>query len=363
MTGARPLALKRDGYRARAVRTLVISDLHLGNRGRRDVLRRPEALERLLAALDGVDRLVLLGDTLEYHGRHADQALAEAEPVLSAIGARMAGREIVFVPGNHDHPLIRRWARGRGEALGLADEVPAEASPGLTRVLEALAPARVRASYPGVWLDDDVYALHGHYADRHLRPESAVGVLRREPARAMRPADYERRRTRRRARPSASRAGRALIGARQRIRSTILFRLVPFVLRPPLAPLIARVLDVQMRRSALPAQARVLANLGVEARWVLFGHVHRLGPGERDDPAVWAVAPGGGALLNTGSWLYERLLAQGRRPPHPYWPGGAIVLDAGQPPAAVGILDALGRDALAPAIAPAFAAAPAGAAR
>ena len=345
------------------MRTLVISDLHLGNRGHRDVLRRPEALGRLLTALDGIERLVLLGDTLEYHGRHADQALAEAEPVLGAIGARMAGREIVVVPGNHDHLLVRRWARARGEALGLADPVPPEASPALTRVLAALAPARARASYPGVWLDDGVYALHGHYADRHLRPESAVGVLRHERARAMRPADYERRRRRRQARYPAGRTGRVLSGARQRIRSTILFRVLPLLLRPTLAPLIARVLDVQMRRCALPAQARVLTSLGVEARWVLFGHVHRLGPRDGDDPAPWAVAPGGGQLLNTGSWLYERLLTASRRPPHPYWPGGGIVLEPGEPPTVVGVLDALEREALAPALVAAFTAAPAGAAR
>ena len=47
------------------MRSLVISDLHLGSRMQRDVLVRPPALERLLDALDGVDRLVLLGDTVE----------------------------------------------------------------------------------------------------------------------------------------------------------------------------------------------------------------------------------------------------------------------------------------------------------
>ena len=34
------------------MRTLVVSDLHLGVRLKRDVLRRPEPLEALLAALD-----------------------------------------------------------------------------------------------------------------------------------------------------------------------------------------------------------------------------------------------------------------------------------------------------------------------
>ena len=43
----------------------MVSDLHLGTRLGHDVLRRDEALEALLSALDGVDRLVLLGDIIE----------------------------------------------------------------------------------------------------------------------------------------------------------------------------------------------------------------------------------------------------------------------------------------------------------
>ena len=50
-------------------RTLVVSDLHLGTRSGSDVLRREGVLDALLKGLEGVDRLVLLGDTLELrHG-------------------------------------------------------------------------------------------------------------------------------------------------------------------------------------------------------------------------------------------------------------------------------------------------------
>jgi hypothetical protein len=42
------------------MRTLVISDLHLGSRRPVDVLRRPEPLDALCAYLRDVDRLVLL---------------------------------------------------------------------------------------------------------------------------------------------------------------------------------------------------------------------------------------------------------------------------------------------------------------
>ncbi len=70
---------------------------------------------------------------------------------------------------------------------------------------------------------------------------------------------------------------------------------------------------------------------GIDADWVLFGHVHRRGliGDER-----WPMGrPGGDALLNTGSWVYEPLLVTGATPPHPYWPGGAVLVDADTNPA------------------------------
>ena len=66
----------------RRVRTLVVSDLHLGGRLEHDVLRRPEPLQRLLDALRGIDRLVLLGDVVELMEARPEQAMAVAEPVL-----------------------------------------------------------------------------------------------------------------------------------------------------------------------------------------------------------------------------------------------------------------------------------------
>ena len=336
-----------DGYRGRAVRTLVISDLHLGNRGHRDVLRQEIALSRLLAALDGVQRLVLLGDVLEFHSRHGERALSIAEPILREIGARMTGGEIILLPGNHDHDLIRRWVRERGDALGIAEPVPPDASHALVRVVAALSAASVRVSYPGVWLGDGVYAIHGQYADRHLNPQSAVGLLRRETPRPRSPAGYERRPPRRARRPRGP-LSRSLGRARRRVREMILFDLPPRLLRPSMAPLIAAALDLQMRRAALPAMARVITALGVEPEWVLFGHVHRLGPRDGDDPRAWRVGPAGPHLINTGSWQYEALLAGRGEPPHGYWPGGAVLLEPGRAPRVLGLLDDLRRADLDP---------------
>ena len=61
--------------------------------------------------------------------------------------------------------------------------------------------------------------------------------------------------------------------------------------------------------------------------WVVFGHVHRLGPLPGDDLAEWRGPGGRPRILNTGSWLYEPLLVHRARPPHPYWPGGAVLIE------------------------------------
>ncbi|MCW2968850.1 MAG: hypothetical protein JWM71_2622, partial [Solirubrobacteraceae bacterium] len=173
------------------MRTLVISDLHLGSRLGRDVLRRPAALEALLAAVDDVDRLVLLGDALELTEARPERAAAAALPVLRALGARVG--EVIVVPGNHDRPLVRPWLRSHGVPVAVDAAIPLDATPMLARVAAALAPAQVRAHYPGVWLSDRVWATHGHYLDRHLLPESAYGVARgllgRLPAAGALPAD------------------------------------------------------------------------------------------------------------------------------------------------------------------------------
>src|SRR5919201_24857 len=97
------------------MRTLVVSDLHLGARLRRDV--------------------------------------EVAEPVLRQIGARVGvGGEVILVPGNHDAALVRPWLRVHGVPAAVDAEIPLAATPVLEHVASCLAPARVRVHYPGVWL-------------------------------------------------------------------------------------------------------------------------------------------------------------------------------------------------------------------
>src|SRR4051812_49903744 len=90
------------------MRTLVVSDMHLGARLERDVLRRDAPLRALLAALQDVDRLVLLGDVVELTGGRATGGMEVAEPVLGAGGARAAGRR------GPRRARRRRRPRGRG---------------------------------------------------------------------------------------------------------------------------------------------------------------------------------------------------------------------------------------------------------
>jgi UDP-2,3-diacylglucosamine pyrophosphatase LpxH len=343
----------------RALRTLVISDLHLGNRGGNDVLRWPTALAVLLDALADIDRLVLLGDLAELMTRNPRRPLAAAEPVLRAIGARMGpDREVVLVPGNHDAPLIRAWARAQGSGLTIDGSVPVDATRALALVVSWLAPARVRVHYPGVWLSEGVFATHGHYLDHHLLPESAFGVLRwgadaRRSA-VVGPSYYER--TRRRVRSSQRSFLERLIerpfptlleGGAHMVRATAVPAVPRLLLNVRLAPVNAALVDMQMRHASIPAMQRVVTRLGVRADWVVFGHVHRAGPLAGDSLERWSMSGNGGPrYVNTGSWLYEPLLVDRSSPPRPYWPGGAVLLEPGRDPQVVGLLDGLGADGL-----------------
>ena len=55
----------------------------------------------------------------------------------------------------------------------------------------------------------------------------------------------------------------------------------------------------------------------------------------------WAGDGGSPRYLNTGSWLYEPLLVDRSSPPHPYWPGLALLIEPGHDPRVIGLLDGL----------------------
>jgi UDP-2,3-diacylglucosamine pyrophosphatase LpxH len=340
------------------VRTLVVSDLHLGARLRRDVLSRPEPLARLLAALDGVQRLVLLGDIVELLQRRPQRAMSTAEPVLRALGERLGPeREAIIVPGNHDAVLVRPWVLAQGPQLRPDSAVPLTATPMLARLGEWLSPARVRVHYPGVWLSEGIWATHGHYLDRHLLPESTVGIARgllgRLPRDGALPIEYELA-----GGPSVTRLESLLAqrlprplaalaeNAAELLRAASMPRGPWLLLHPRLAPLTSMLLGLQMRHASIPAMARVIHRLGVGAEFVVFGHVHRRGPLDGERLVQWQGPGGRPQMVNTGSWVYEPLLVHRARTSHPYWPGGAVILEPGAPPRSVGLLDGLDAGAL-----------------
>jgi hypothetical protein len=319
---------------------------------------QPEPLHRLIGALEGVERLVLLGDIVELLEKPAERAMEDAEPILRLIGRTLGvGREVILVPGNHDRALVAEWIRRVGAGLAPDSRVPLDATPRLARLVSWLTPARVRVHYPGVWLTPGIWATHGHYLDRHLLPEAAFGVTRgllgRVPRPGAVPIDYELA-----GGLSASRLEALLIKTLPRplaalaedlaelIRASTMPLAPRRLLRPGMARFTARVLGAQMRRASLPALSHVVGRLGVDADWVLFGHVHRLGPLPGDLEARWRAAPGQPRLLNTGSWVYEPLLVHNARPPHPYWPGGAAILEDDRAPRAVGLLDSVPASAM-----------------
>lgn len=357
-------------------RTLVISDLHFGKHDRSDVLRRDAARERLLGALDGCRRLVLLGDLLELRHGPLREALAAAEGPLRQIGSALGpGAEVVVVAGNHDHYLIHGWtqrraAAGPPPALGLQTEVDWHPDEPLAAIAEMLAPATVRAAYPGVWLRDDVYATHGHYLDLHM----TVPTLERLGAAVMsrvvaldgsgpRAAeDYEvalmplyawihaiaQLAPRERSvvlHGGSVRGWNALTGpGRRTLRGRAMALVWPVAVaglnRARLGPLRPELSGPELRRAGLRALSEVVARLGAQTGYVLFGHTHRAGPLPADDPEEWSTTAGT-RLLNSGCWVHEPAFLGDDPAYSPYRVGFAVEVDddPAMPPRLVNLLD------------------------
>jgi hypothetical protein len=341
-----------------------------------DVLRREQALAALLPEVFRCDRLVLLGDVIELRQGPVREALSAAAPVLREIGAALGpASEAVIVPGNHDHHLAGEWLARRARdaeppPVGLESAVDWEPGETLATVASWLEPARVRAAYPGVWLRDDVYAIHGHYADRHttvpmferlgagamarLARDAATGPARAEDYEAILAPIYawihavaQNRTTggRHGSDGASSRAWRTLSSdgrGRRSTRRTALKLAFPAVVaalnRAGLGPLKADISGRELRRAGLLALATTLRRLGVSAPHVIFGHTHRAGRLSDDDGGEWRT-PEGSSLTNTGCWVYERVYLGRNASDSPYRPGFCAVVDEDGPPVLSNLLD------------------------
>jgi UDP-2,3-diacylglucosamine pyrophosphatase LpxH len=364
------------------MRTLIVSDLHLGSTSNSDLLRRAELRAPLLEAVAEVERVVLLGDVLELRHGPLRDAMAAARPFFEELGHALAGRtaagagELVIVAGNHDHALVESWLAQRGTdreppPLGLEQLLePAQASPALERIAGWVAPARLRVAYPGLWLREDVYASHGHYLDCHLTIPTlerlSAGamsrLLGRPPSSFHRVGDYEavgapmfawRDAVARDARTGAALNGAATVTAWDALRGSgasagparrkparwlrrraiaAAFPLVVAALnRAGLGPLRADISMSELRRAGLSAMGEVAARLELGDAYVVFGHTHRPGPLAGDAEQEWR-GRGGARLVNTGSWTYARVFLSGTPGESPYWPGTCVLVEEDGPP-------------------------------
>lgn len=357
------------------VRTIVISDLHLGAHREVDVLRRPGPRAGLVAALAGADRLVLLGDALELRQGPVRDVLAVALPVLADLGAALgADGEVLLVTGNHDHHLVAPWLEARAlagpaPALGLERRLTVrelERVPALRAIRDAVRPARLGVAFPGVALREDVYALHGHYLDRLTTLPSferiALGAMRRvvgevpsgrgaataedfeaglRPlyawmhAVAQSPAGTWSAGTQKTSASTWQVLAGDLGDRRRTAREQLLTRAFPAAVgalnRAGIGPLSPRIGGPDLRRAGLDAIGEVVWRLGVEAPYVVFGHTHRAGPLPGDHEHEWRVPGNGTRLLNCGSWVEEPVFAGGDRD-SPYHAGRCVVLQDDEPP-------------------------------
>jgi hypothetical protein len=353
------------------MKTAIISDLHLSAISGSDVLRDPEVRAVLFEELRGADRLVLLGDAIELRERPLGAALDRALPFFTELGAALGDIEVVLVPGNHDARLAEPLLDDLSiEGAPLSLDALADPFPGPTAAIAAaLAPTRLRIAYPGIWLRDDVYAIHGNYMDAHLRLPRveciAVAAVRRfagplpDPAT---PDDYERlirpvyglafgvaqampRRVRPRDRGPSEAAWEILAGDRpERSRSRRLkvraargtFPLaVASVNRLLRADFESEIDGAAIFRAGLEGATEMARRLGVDAGHVITGHTHRGGP--RPGEAPWRL-PGGGELHNTGNWVFSTPLFNPEAAPNSYWPGTVTWVEDSGPPRRVELL-------------------------
>jgi predicted phosphodiesterase len=348
----------------RPVLTAIVSDLHLGIATGSDIARLPEVRERLVGALEGADRVLLLGDLLELRERPLAEVLEHSRPLFEALGEALEGRGVTLVPGNHDYQLAEPWlsrARVDGTPLALAAEWPVGADDGAAgRLAEWMPRSEVTLAYPGLWLREDVYATHGHYLDVLLtvpRLESiAASAMARLSGRGegcRSSGDYEavlaplysfffsltqgtQGPLRRGGTLSRTVWAAASDGAASRLSRLLLGRVtipgaVAILNRVGIGPFHPDISGVELRRSGLRAMAGVVESLDIEAEHVIFGHTHRPGPLLEDDGTEWTT-PRGVRLWNTGSWLHEPVFLRSGPVEGPYWPGTVMRLADDGPP-------------------------------
>lgn len=370
------------------MRTLIVSDLHLGAGTDSDLLRSERYRAPLLEAASDADRVILLGDVIELRDRPLGDALELARPFFDALAGATGDAEVLLAPGNHDHHLLEDWLVRRRLDGTAPLRLEERASVGESGPLKAAAAAlgeRVELAYPGVWVRPDVYATHGHYLDRHLTIPTFERLALAAVERALGPApdastdpldapsgptdpdEYERAQApvyaflfalaqgtspeRRSPGPSA-RIWAAMSGGAtraQKLRGWLLGSValpgaVGVANRLGLGPVKPDLSPGAITRAGLAAIGTVAERLGIEADHLVFGHTHRRGPLEGE--SGW-VTPGGTSLVNSGSWVHAPgLMGTAPATKTPYWPGTVVEVGDEGPPRARLLLESFSREEL-----------------
>jgi len=159
------------------MRALVISDTHFGAWTGRDLLREEFFLERLAPRLEGIDELIFLGDLFDFLFGSVEEAVEAADGLLALIAAKMVGKRLVFLAGNHDHHLVHRDEEDRLETMLASGHRPTvPPGPGYFReFLERRLPGvEIEIAYP-TYSFAGVLCTHGHYLDPHARLSGSRG--------------------------------------------------------------------------------------------------------------------------------------------------------------------------------------------
>jgi predicted phosphodiesterase len=368
------------------MRTLIISDMHLGARSGVDLLRRADIREPLIALVEDVDRVIVLGDGLELRESSLRAAITVAAPLFGELGRALGPeKEIIYLSGNHDHGVIAGWIDQRLETeapgfLGLEHFItPQEINGAAVGLAECSAPAKLRFAYPGMWIRDDVYAFHGHYSDVHTTVPTferlAAGLMARWavdlPQNGATPDDYEavlspmyawihalaRRSEHSLLSNGASASARAWValageGRRQRpIRAAFLglglSGLVGMLNVTGFGPVESKLSGTALRQGSLRSLEEVLRRLEIDPPHVIYGHSHRAGPWPADDINEWTTASGT-RMTNTGSWVYQPHFLDGLSGRSPYWPGTVVMVEETGPPQIIPLLTDFSQASLRP---------------
>lgn len=349
-------------------RALVISDAHLGTVRGRAMLSEPIFLAALEAKLAEVDELVLLGDIFELLSAKLSAVRAASAPLFDMVRHACRGKRVVFVPGNHDHPVLLRrpgvrtvWTQQRQvAALRIAGRV----------LRRGLSGVDTEVHYPAYWYGG-VLCTHGHFLNVQARANGidlhnkgvdllADWLLDLERRRVLggdiaprTEADYDAVLSRLTVAASAGlwlpqlmtarshllaavrRVGRPRSGERSPVGRTAL----AYALDGPapqgwdnaLAPagVLARDDPREPALRAFDLVVRGLGWAGQDATDVVFAHTHR--------PLAGAQVEGSPVRYwNTGSWLYlppsnDPASAEFDRYVRDAWPGTAVLVDSDAP--------------------------------